>query len=138
MERVNARTLAPGVLPEPADLAVIDVAFISLSLILGPARSVLRDGRGPIVALVKPQFEAGRGDAKGGVVKDRTVHLRVLRETAAVAQALGLGTRDVIPSPILGPEGNREFLAWFGAGPSCAELDERIEAAVAAAWEDAP
>jgi 23S rRNA (cytidine1920-2'-O)/16S rRNA (cytidine1409-2'-O)-methyltransferase len=137
MERVNARTLAPGILPEPADIAVIDVAFISLALILGPTRSVLRDGRGPIVALVKPQFEAGRADAKGGVVKDREVHLRVLRETVAAARRLGLGTRDVIASPVLGPEGNREFLAWFGAGPSCAELDDRIEAAVAAAWEDA-
>jgi len=137
MERVNARTLAPGVLPEPADIAVIDVAFISLALILGPTRSVLRDGRGPIVALVKPQFEAGRADAKGGVVKDPEVHLRVLRETLTTARSLGLGTRDVIASPILGPEGNREFLAWFAAGPSCAELDDRIEAAVAAAWEDA-
>jgi len=101
-------------------------------------RSVLRDGRGPILALVKPQFEAGRADARGGVVRDRAVHLRVLRDTVAAARTLGLGTRDVIPSPILGPEGNREFLAWFGAGPSCAGLDERIEAAVAAAWEDAP
>jgi 23S rRNA (cytidine1920-2'-O)/16S rRNA (cytidine1409-2'-O)-methyltransferase len=137
MERVNARTLAPGVLPEPADIAVIDVAFISLALILGPTRSVLRDGLGPIVALVKPQFEAGRADAKGGVVKDPEVHLRVLRETSATARGLGLGTRDVIASPIIGPEGNREFLAWFAAGPSCAELDDLIEAAVAAAWEDA-
>jgi 23S rRNA (cytidine1920-2'-O)/16S rRNA (cytidine1409-2'-O)-methyltransferase len=136
MERVNARTLTPTTLREPVDLAVIDVAFISLALVLGPIRSVLRDGRGPIVALVKPQFEAGRADAKGGVVRDREVHLRVLRATAAAARELGLGTRDVIASPILGPEGNREFLALFGAGPSCAELDERIEAAVAAAWED--
>jgi 23S rRNA (cytidine1920-2'-O)/16S rRNA (cytidine1409-2'-O)-methyltransferase len=137
MERTNARTLARGFLPEPVDMAVIDVAFISLALILGPARSVLRDGLGPIVALVKPQFEAGRADARGGVVKDREVHLRVLRDTAATARVLGLGIRDVIASPILGPEGNREFLAWFGSGPSCAELDDRIEAAVAAAWEDA-
>ncbi len=138
MERVNARTLAAGTLPEPVDLAVIDVAFISLALVLGPVRSVLRGGRGSIVALVKPQFEAGRADAKGGVVRDREVHLRVLRDATAAALALGLGTRGVIASPILGPEGNREFLAWFGSGPSCAELDERIEAAVAAAWEDAP
>jgi 23S rRNA (cytidine1920-2'-O)/16S rRNA (cytidine1409-2'-O)-methyltransferase len=137
MERVNARTLTAGALPEPVDLAVIDVAFISLGLVLGPVRSVLRDGRGSIVALVKPQFEAGRADAKGGVVRDRAVHLRVLRETAAAARGLGLGTRAVVASPILGPEGNREFLAWFAAGPSCAELDDRIEAAVAAAWEDA-
>ena len=135
MERVNARTLAAGTLPEPADLAVIDVAFISLALVLGPVRSVLREGGG-IVALIKPQFEAGRADAKGGVVRDPEVHRRVLRATAAAAQALGLGTRDVITSPIKGPEGNREFLAWFAAGPSCADLDASIDRAVAAAWED--
>jgi 23S rRNA (cytidine1920-2'-O)/16S rRNA (cytidine1409-2'-O)-methyltransferase len=137
MERVNARTLAPGALPEPCDLAVIDVSFISLGLVLGPVRSVLRDGRGSILALVKPQFEAGRADAKGGVVRDPEVHRRVLREVASRAAALGIGTRSVIASPILGPEGNREFMAWFAAGPSCAELDACIEAAVAAAWEGA-
>src|SRR6185295_9118874 len=78
MERVNARTLAPGVLPEPVDLAVVDVSFISLRLVIGPIRSALRDGRGPIVALVKPQFEAGRAEAKGGVVRDASVHRRVI------------------------------------------------------------
>jgi 23S rRNA (cytidine1920-2'-O)/16S rRNA (cytidine1409-2'-O)-methyltransferase len=135
MERVNARTLTPSSLPEPIDLAVIDVAFISLGKVLGPVASVLRDGRGSIVALVKPQFEAGRADAKGGVVRERAVHLRVLRKVVVAARELGLGTRGVVASPILGPEGNREFLAWLAAGPSCAELDDRIEAAVAAAWE---
>ena len=99
----------------------------------GPVGAARRTGT--IVALVKPQFEAGRADAKGGVVRDREVHRRVLRDAAAAAAALGLGTRDVIASPIRGPEGNREFLAWFGPGPSCAELDARIDAAVAAAWE---
>jgi 23S rRNA (cytidine1920-2'-O)/16S rRNA (cytidine1409-2'-O)-methyltransferase len=135
MERVNARTLTPESLPELADFAVIDVAFISLGLVLGPVRSVLRE-RGTIVALVKPQFEAGRADVPGGVVRDREVHLRVLRDVVVTARALGLGTRDVVASPIQGPEGNREFLAWFGPGPSCADLDEHIEAAVAAAWSD--
>ena len=134
MERVNARTLAPGVLPEPADLAVVDVSFISLRLVLGPIRSVLRDGRGPIVALVKPQFEAGRAEAKGGVVRDAAVHRRVIAEIAAAAAELGLGTRAVIASPIQGPEGNREFLVHLQAGPSCAEVDDRIDEAVAAAW----
>jgi 23S rRNA (cytidine1920-2'-O)/16S rRNA (cytidine1409-2'-O)-methyltransferase len=135
MERVNARTLKPESLPEAADMAVVDVSFISLALVLAPVSSVLRDGRGSIVALVKPQFEAGRADAKGGVVRDREVHRRVLVETVARAAALGLGTRVVIASPIRGPEGNREFLAWIAAGPSCAEVEDRIEAAVAAAWE---
>jgi 23S rRNA (cytidine1920-2'-O)/16S rRNA (cytidine1409-2'-O)-methyltransferase len=137
MERVNARTLTARTLPEPVDLAVVDVSFISLELVLGPIRSVLRDGRGSIVALVKPQFEAGRADAKGGVVKDPDVHRRVLAETVERAASAGLGTRDVIASPIRGPEGNREFLAWIAAGPSCAEIDQRIAGAVAAAWEGA-
>jgi 23S rRNA (cytidine1920-2'-O)/16S rRNA (cytidine1409-2'-O)-methyltransferase len=138
MERTNARTLVPGSLPEPVDLAVVDVSFISLGLVLGPVRSVLRDGRGSIVALVKPQFEAGRADAKGGVVRDPEVHRRVLRETADRARELGIGTRGVIASPILGPEGNREFLAWLAAGPSCAELEDRIMEAVEAAWKETP
>jgi 23S rRNA (cytidine1920-2'-O)/16S rRNA (cytidine1409-2'-O)-methyltransferase len=137
MERVNARTLDAATLPEPVDIAVIDVSFISLSLVLGPIRTVLRDGTGPILALVKSQFEAGRADAKGGVVKDPAVHRRVLVETVAMAQGLGIGTRAVIASPILGPEGNREFLVHLQAGPSCAEIDERIDEAVAAAWEGA-
>ena len=137
MERVNARTLGPGTLPEPVDLAVVDVSFISLALVLGPIRSVLRDGRGPIVALVKPQFEAGRTDARGGVVRDPEVHRRVLRDAVATAAAAGLGTRAVIASPILGPEGNREFLVHLQAGPSCAEVGDRIDEAVSAAWEGA-
>jgi 23S rRNA (cytidine1920-2'-O)/16S rRNA (cytidine1409-2'-O)-methyltransferase len=137
MERVNARTLTAATLPEPCDLAVVDVSFISLGLVLGPVKAVLRDGRGPMLALVKPQFEAGRSDAKGGVVRDPEVHRRVLREVAAKAQALGIGMRGVIPSPILGPEGNREFMAHLGAGPACAEIEARIDEAVAAAWEGA-
>jgi len=135
MERVNARSLQPETLSEPVDLAVIDVSFISLGLVLAPVRSVLRDGAGPIIALVKPQFEAGKADAKGGVVRDPEVHRRVLRETAERAAALGIGLRAVIPSPIQGPEGNREFLAHLQAGPSCAEIDERISEAVDAAWD---
>jgi 23S rRNA (cytidine1920-2'-O)/16S rRNA (cytidine1409-2'-O)-methyltransferase len=135
MERTNARTLEPSSLPEPADLAVIDVAFISLRLVLGPVASVVR-ANGPIVALVKPQFEAGPVDARGGVVRDPQVHRRVLREVTAAAAALGLGTRDVIASPVRGPEGNREFPAWLAAGPSAGDLEARIEAAVARAWGD--
>jgi 23S rRNA (cytidine1920-2'-O)/16S rRNA (cytidine1409-2'-O)-methyltransferase len=134
MERLNARTLSGDTLPEPADVAVVDVSFISLGLVLGPIRSVLRDGRGPIVALVKPQFEAGRAEAKGGVVRDPAVHRRVIAETSARAAELGLGTRGVIDSPIQGPEGNREFLVHLQAGPSCADLDRLIDEAVAAAW----
>jgi 23S rRNA (cytidine1920-2'-O)/16S rRNA (cytidine1409-2'-O)-methyltransferase len=138
MERVNARTLAAGQLPEAADLAVVDVSFISLALVLGPIRSVLRGGGGPIVALVKPQFEAGRADARGGVVRDPNVHRRVLREVTSRAATIGLGTRAVIASPILGPEGNREFLVHLQHGPSCSEVDDRIDEAVEAAWRLVP
>jgi 23S rRNA (cytidine1920-2'-O)/16S rRNA (cytidine1409-2'-O)-methyltransferase len=137
MERVNARSLDSATLPEPVDLAVVDVSFISLGLVLAPIREVLRDGAGPIVALVKPQFEAGKADAKGGVVRDPAIHRRVLRETVARAQAAGLGMRSVIPSPIHGPEGNREFLVHLEAGPGCADIDALIDAAVDAAWEGA-
>jgi 23S rRNA (cytidine1920-2'-O)/16S rRNA (cytidine1409-2'-O)-methyltransferase len=137
MERVNARSLDATSLPEPADLAVVDVSFISLGLVLAPIRSVLRDGTGPILALVKPQFEAGKADAKGGVVRDPAIHRRVLRETLGRAEAVGLGMRGVIASPILGPEGNREFLVHLQSGPSAPRIGTRIDEAVDAAWEGA-
>ena len=137
MERVNARSLDGATLPEPVDLAVIDVSFISLGLVLGPVSSILRGGNGPILALVKPQFEAGKADAKGGVVRDPEIHRRVLLETRDRAAAIGLGSRAVVASPIRGPEGNREFMMHLQQGPSFAEIGEQIDAAVAAAWEDA-
>jgi 23S rRNA (cytidine1920-2'-O)/16S rRNA (cytidine1409-2'-O)-methyltransferase len=138
MERTNARTLTATTLPEQVSLITFDVSFISLGLVLGPAASTLAPGPADMVALVKPQFEAGRAQVDRGVVRDRQVHTEVLRRVAAKAQDLGLGTRNVIASPILGPEGNREFLAYLGPGPSCAELDEVIERAVDAAWVGSP
>jgi 23S rRNA (cytidine1920-2'-O)/16S rRNA (cytidine1409-2'-O)-methyltransferase len=96
--------------------------------VLGPIASTLRPGsNAPIVALVKPQFEAGRGRTDHGVVRDPAIHREVLEKTVAVAQALGLGARDVIASPILGPEGNREFLLHLQAGPGCSEIEEMIQ-----------
>ncbi len=133
MERTNARTLAPGSLPEPVSLAVIDVSFISLALVLGPVASTLQPGPdAPIVALVKPQFEAGRGRTDHGVVRDPAIHREVLERVVSAAGTLGLGARAVIASPILGPEGNREFLVHFQAGPSCAEIDDLIREVTAA------
>jgi 23S rRNA (cytidine1920-2'-O)/16S rRNA (cytidine1409-2'-O)-methyltransferase len=130
MERTNARTLGPETLPEPVDLAVIDVSFISLALVLGPVAATLRSGpAAPIVALVKPQFEAGRGRTDHGVVRDPAVHLEVLERVVSVAAELGLGARDVVASPILGPEGNREFLVHLQAGPGCADIADRIRTA---------
>ena len=126
MERTNARMLAADTLPEPVDLAVIDVSFIALALVLGPIVSTFRPGHVRIVALVKPQFEVGKGEAKGGVVRDPSAHRAVLERVTAQAAGLGLGTRDVIASPILGPEGNREFLVDLASGPGCADVPQRV------------
>jgi 23S rRNA (cytidine1920-2'-O)/16S rRNA (cytidine1409-2'-O)-methyltransferase len=110
MERTNARDLTASSLPEPVSMATVDVSFISLRLVLGPIASTFGDGTGDLIPLVKPQFEAGRGEAKGGVVRDPAVHERVIREVEAAAAALGLTPLGRVASPILGPEGNREFL----------------------------
>jgi 23S rRNA (cytidine1920-2'-O)/16S rRNA (cytidine1409-2'-O)-methyltransferase len=136
MERMNARNLGPGTFPEPIQLATVDVSFISLGLVLGPVASTFGPAGGSIVALVKPQFEAGRAEARGGVVRDPGVHLGVLERVAARARELGLGVLDMTPSPILGPAGNREFLVHLGVGPAAASnlaterLRERLAAAV--------
>ena len=130
MERMNARELTDATLPEPVELATIDVSFISLALVLGPVSSTLAP-RGQVVALVKPQFEAGRGRTDHGVVRDPAIHREVLERTVERARAAGFGTRDVIVSPLIGPEGNREFLVHLAPGPGCAEIGERIHAAVA-------
>ncbi len=123
LERTNARTLGPGTLPEAVSLAVVDVSFISLGLVLGPIRSAFGPPGGPIVALVKPQFEAGRRAAPGGVVRDPAVHLEVLERVAARAKELGLAVRDVVASPLLGPEGNREFFLHLALGPAGPDRD---------------
>jgi 23S rRNA (cytidine1920-2'-O)/16S rRNA (cytidine1409-2'-O)-methyltransferase len=110
MERTNARGLTSTSLPEPVSFASVDVAFISLRLVLGPIAATFGSAGGDLVPLVKPQFEAGRGETPGGVVRDPAVHERVLREVGDTAASLGLEQLAMIPSPILGPEGNREFL----------------------------
>jgi 23S rRNA (cytidine1920-2'-O)/16S rRNA (cytidine1409-2'-O)-methyltransferase len=126
MERTNARTLTALTLPEPVDLATIDVSFISLVKVLGPVASTLAPG-GAIVALVKPQFEAGKGRTDRGVVRDPAVHREVLeRVVAEAATDVGLGTQAVVASPILGPAGNREFFVHLAPGPGCADIPERI------------
>jgi 23S rRNA (cytidine1920-2'-O)/16S rRNA (cytidine1409-2'-O)-methyltransferase len=116
MERTNARSLTAASLPEPVSLASVDVSFISLRLVLGPIASTFADG-GDLVPLVKPQFEAGRADVPGGVVRDPVVHGRVLRDVAAASIAAGLEPVAAIASPVLGPEGNREFLLHLRVPP---------------------
>ena len=115
MEKTNARHLAPASFPQPFlpfDVAVVDCSFISLRKILPPAVALLRAG-GKIVALIKPQFEAGRAEADrgAGVIRDPAVHERVVSGLKAfvVAQS-GLAWRQVTESPLLGPAGNKEFL----------------------------
>lgn len=118
MERTNARTITSETLPEPVVLATIDVSFISLRLVLDPVRLAFGPAGGSIVALVKPQFEAGRGQVPGGVVRDPTVHRATVERVVSAATDLGLVPLDVVASPILGPEGNREFLLHLGVrGP---------------------
>jgi 23S rRNA (cytidine1920-2'-O)/16S rRNA (cytidine1409-2'-O)-methyltransferase len=113
MERENARALTPDRLPEGTrqfGLITIDVSFISLRQILPVLPPLLEPG-GDAIALIKPQFEAGREEVgKGGIVRDEAVHKRVVDEVTAAAAALGLARAGVVESPITGMEGNREFL----------------------------
>jgi 23S rRNA (cytidine1920-2'-O)/16S rRNA (cytidine1409-2'-O)-methyltransferase len=118
MERTNARNLGAGVLPETVSLAVIDVSFISLELILGPVAGCFGDTGGSIVALVKPQFEAGKGATDHGVIRDPAVHRDVLDHVARHATGVGLKVLDLAASPLRGPEGNREFYLHLGVGTS--------------------
>jgi len=113
MEKTNARFLKPEHFPAPADLVVADCSFISLTKILPPAVPLLK-ADGIIVALIKPQFEAGKAEVdKGrGVITDAGIHERVLVELKDfVAAQAGLCWRGVVESPLLGPAGNKEFLA---------------------------
>ncbi len=117
MERTNARTLTAATLPEPISLASVDVAFISLRLVLAPIASTFDERGGDLIPLVKPQFEAGRGETNGGVVRDPAIHARVLRAVAEASLAAGLEPVGAIASPVLGPEGNREFLLHLRVPP---------------------
>ena len=154
MERTNVRYLES--LPEVADLVTVDVSFISLGLILPvvvrwfsphpdlmatshphpdlmatshPHPTLSLEGRGKrwVVALIKPQFEAGRQEVgRRGVVRDLEVHRRVLKQVAGVAARLGLGLRGLMPSPLRGPAGNIEFLGWWELGAEGLELEAAV------------
>jgi 23S rRNA (cytidine1920-2'-O)/16S rRNA (cytidine1409-2'-O)-methyltransferase len=108
-EGVNARAMTGDDVPHPVDLVTIDVAFISLRHII-PALSTVLAPRAEVIALVKPQFEAGREQVgKGGVVRDPAVHEAVLTQVTSAAAASGFQRLAMTPSPITGAEGNREF-----------------------------
>ena len=112
LERTNVRNMELERVPEPADLAVIDVSFISLTLVLPRIRQLLREPVGkPIVALVKPQFEVGRDQVgKGGVVRDELARRGAIDKVRTWAAAHGFTTHEEVESPITGPAGNVEYL----------------------------
>jgi 23S rRNA (cytidine1920-2'-O)/16S rRNA (cytidine1409-2'-O)-methyltransferase len=131
MEGKHGARLRPADLPEPVDLATIDCSFISLLKVLPAASACVRPG-GIIVALIKPQFEVGPKAAPRGVVRDADTHARVVRAIVAGARAIGLVALGVIPSPLLGPDGNREFLVALGVQPAdgADDMDEQVVRAV--------
>ena len=109
LEHFNARRLTPADLPAPVDIVCIDVSFISLRQILPVVPPLLRPGA-DVVALVKPQFEAGRAEVRKGVIRDGAIHARVVDEIRVMAAAVGLIRAASTPSPITGQKGNVEFL----------------------------
>jgi 23S rRNA (cytidine1920-2'-O)/16S rRNA (cytidine1409-2'-O)-methyltransferase len=127
LEGRNARYLSAGDLPEPVELAVIDVSFISLRLILPPLPPLLAPGA-DVLALVKPQFEVGRGEiGRGGIVRDPEKHLMALRTVAASALSTGFAIRGACASPIQGAEGNREFFLHMSRDAHGALRGESLE-----------
>lgn len=115
MEDTNARYIER--LPEPIDLASMDASFISLKVLLPVVRGWLGE-KGQLLALIKPQFEAGRQQAARGkgVIRDSEVHRRVLEDVLTFAEREGFRIRGLLLSPVTGPKGNVEFLAWLGTG----------------------
>jgi 23S rRNA (cytidine1920-2'-O)/16S rRNA (cytidine1409-2'-O)-methyltransferase len=121
-ERINARSLSQHQVPEPVEIVTCDASFIGLATVL-PAPLALTGENAVLVALVKPQFEAGPGDVgKGGVVRDAAIHSRVCERAATwVAAQPGWNVIGIIESPILGPKGNREFLLYARRGAIAAK-----------------
>ena len=112
-EKVNARNLKPEDFDEKIDLIVMDVSFISVTKIL-PALYDLINERGKIIVLIKPQFEVGKGEVgKGGIVRDESKHQIVIENINKFSEQIGLKSLEIIESPILGAEGNKEFLALY-------------------------
>ena len=136
MEETNARYVES--LPEPVSLVTIDASFISLKILLPVVKSWLpspsasppfrrkwgeTEGEGDVIALIKPQFEAGRKESARhkGVIRDPAVHKAILLDVLAFAREQGFGVRGLLRSPVLGPKGNVEFLAWLGLGEARAD-----------------
>ena len=130
MEKTNARFVAH--LPEPIDLTSVDASFISLRTLL-PVIKAWLSPKGEVVALIKPQFEAGRAEAaKGeGVIRDPVVHAEVLKAVLGFAETQEYSLQGLIRSPLTGPKGNIEFLArWNLSGSNGVDVDEQIQKAL--------
>ena len=135
MERTNVRNVTAEQLGQPVDLASIDVAFISLEKVLPSVREMLQP-EGEIVALIKPQFEAGREKVgKKGVVREPSVHEEVIFRVLALARQMELTPKALTYSPVKGPEGNIEYLVWLAKGASAADgvTDELVVSVVSQA-----
>ncbi|GAB4421418.1 MAG: TlyA family rRNA (cytidine-2'-O)-methyltransferase [Anaerolineales bacterium] len=139
MEKTNARHVES--LPEPVDFVTVDASFISLKILLPVIKNWLRSsprlrhsspfgrgegGEGEVLALIKPQFEAGRKDVSrgDGVIRDPEIHRQVLEDVLGFAQEAGFGAKGLVRSPIQGPKGNVEFLAWLGVGIPPVEAEQ--------------
>lgn len=130
MERTNIRYVTPEQIGEPIDFASIDVSFISLKLVLPVAIKLLAE-EGDLVALIKPQFEAGREQVgKKGVVRDSAVHFHVVQSVLAFARECGLHPAGLSFSPVKGPEGNIEYLAYLKKAPAGVQIDDAAIQAV--------
>jgi 23S rRNA (cytidine1920-2'-O)/16S rRNA (cytidine1409-2'-O)-methyltransferase len=125
LEGRNARDLDPAELPYRPELATIDVSFISLAKVLGPVAAAIADD-GEVLAMVKPQFELGRGRVRGGVVRDPADRREAVAAVIAAARELGLGTRGIAAAGVPGPKGNREYFVRLAAGEAGADVDEAI------------
>ena len=128
IEGTNIRTIDVNRFKLPVQIGVVDVSFISLQKVL-PIITQIVDPTGDVLALVKPQFEAGRKHVgKGGVVRDAEVHVQVLRDLIQFTHELGLSVMGISHSPIRGPAGNIEYLIWFKAGTKASSTDwaERV------------
>lgn len=129
MDGVNARELQPGDLPFPPELTTIDLSFISLTKVL-PAVASLIDPGARVLAMVKPQFELGKGRVKGGVVRKRPERLEAVHAVVAAGAELGLGLVAAVAAGVPGPKGNQEVFALLVSGAECDDPDPLIEAAV--------
>jgi 23S rRNA (cytidine1920-2'-O)/16S rRNA (cytidine1409-2'-O)-methyltransferase len=130
LEGVNARALGPADLPFRPSLVVVDVSFISLAKVLGPIRAAIADD-GEVLAMVKPQFELGRGRVgKGGVVRSGGERREAVRSVIAAAAELGLAATGVAAAGVPGPKGNQEYFVRFAPGADHGDVDAEIERVV--------